>query len=556
MLFSSYVQTLFPKVLGNTADILGEKGFNPAVVYTNLYYILLIAIGTFAFTYLWRNLVIGNARKLECQLREKLFEHFQQLSPEFYTQEKTGDLIAYAINDINAVRRTLGPAASMSINGIVVCILSIYSMANTIDWRLTLLSLLPMPLIVYIMYVIGKAVKRRFKKVQETFASISDRVNENINGIRVIKSYVQESKEVENFSKLNDRMVEANMDMVRVSASLSPLIELCFTMSFVMNLIYGGNMVLKGMISLGDFVAFNGYLAMILAPVLSIGKVITIFQRGFASLDRLNGILDIKPQIEDNGTVKTFPSSGSVKIQDLSFTYPGTQKKTLDDINIEIPEGHTLGIIGKTGSGKSTLANLLLKTFNVEDNKIFIGDTDINELKLNTLRGGFGYVPQDNFLFKASIIDNISFFEATYSDTDIEEAAKHSCIYQDIIMMPDGFETKVGERGVNLSGGQKQRISIARALVRNPEILILDDALSAVDTVTETKILHNLQEVRKGKTTIVIASRISTIMEADEIIVFDKGRICERGTHEQLLGKGGLYREIYDYQFSNETYLS
>jgi ATP-binding cassette subfamily B protein len=290
--------------------------------------------------------------------------------------------------------------------------------------------------------------------------------------------------------------------------------------------------------------------------VLSIGKVITIFQRGFASLDRLNGILDIKPQIEDNGTVKTFPSSGSVKIQDLSFTYPGTQKKTLDDINIEIPEGHTLGIIGKTGSGKSTLANLLLKTFNVEDNKIFIGDTDINELKLNTLRGGFGYVPQDNFLFKASIIDNISFFEATYSDTDIEEAAKHSCIYQDIIMMPDGFETKVGERGVNLSGGQKQRISIARALVRNPEILILDDALSAVDTVTETKILHNLQEVRKGKTTIVIASRISTIMEADEIIVFDKGRICERGTHEQLLGKGGLYREIYDYQFSNETYLS
>lgn len=553
MLLSSYVQTLFPKVLGNMVDILKNRGFRSSAVYADIYYILLIAAGTFVFTYIWRNLVIGNARKLECHLREKLFDHFQLLSPEFYTRRKTGDLIAYAINDINAVRQTFGPASSMSINGVVVCVISVYSMANAIDWRLTLMSLIPIPLMIYIMYTIGKSVKKRFKKVQETFASISDRVNENINGIRVIKSYVQEDGEVGKFQTLNNQMVESNMSMVRVSAFLSPLIELCFTVSFVMNLIWGGNMVLRGTISLGDFVAFNGYLAMILAPVLSIGQVITIFQRGMVSLGRLNEILSVEPQIKDDGSVNDFPSTSSVEIKNLSFSYPGSSQKILSNINLYIPCGHTLGVIGKTGSGKSTLVNLLLRMFNVEKDRIFIGETDINELRLDALRDSFGFVPQDNFLFNASVADNIRFFKDTYSDEKVKEAAWNSCIYKNIIGLPDGFETILGERGVNISGGQKQRISIARALVRNPEILVLDDALSAVDTVTESQILRNLRKVRANKTTVIIASRISAVMDADEIIVLDTGRILERGTHEQLLKEGGLYREIYDYQLSSET---
>ncbi len=547
MLLSSYVQTLFPRVLGDTVDILKVKDFEPRRVYINIGYILLIAAGTFVFTYVWRNFVIGNARKLECYLREKLFDHFQILSPEFYSQRKTGDLIAYAINDINAVRQTLGPALSMSINGVVVCAISIYSMAGAVNWQLTLLSLLPIPVMVYIMIFIGKLVKKRFTKVQETFAAISDRVNENINGMRVIKAYVQEEKEVLKFEELNSRMAESNLNLVRTSAFLSPLIELCFTVSFVLNLIWGGNMVLKGTISLGDFIAFNGYLTMILAPVLSIGQVTTIFQRGMASFSRLNGILKVEPRIKDTGTAVELPK-GMIRVNKLSFAYPGTEKEALKNISLTIPKGHTLGIIGKTGSGKSTLVNLFLKMYSVEDGLIFFGDKDINELKLEALRNGVGTVPQDNFLFHASIGDNIRFFKDIYSDEEVIKAAKDSCIYENIMEFPEGFQTVLGERGVNISGGQKQRISIARALVMNPEILVLDDALSAVDTVTESQILHNLRKARKNRTTIIVASRISAVMQADEIIVLDRGEICERGTHEQLLKKGGIYNEIYRYQ--------
>lgn len=552
MLLSSYIQTLFPKVLGDTVDILKTRNFRPGAVTVNIFYILLIAAGTFCTTYVWRNLVIGNARKLECHLREKLFDHFQILSPEFYSRRKTGDLIAYAINDINAVRMTFGPATSMSVNGVVVCVISIYSMANAINWKLTLFSLLPIPLMVAIMFTIGKIVKKRFRRVQETFSAISDRVNENINGIRVIKAYVQEDGEVEKFQKLNNQMVDANLGMVRVSAFLSPLIELCFTVSFVFNLIWGGGMVLKGSISLGDFVAFNGYLAMILAPVLSIGQVITIIQRGMASLGRLNDILSEQPAIRDEGETERFPQDASIEIRNLSFTYPGAEKASLSDISLNVPGGRTLGIVGKTGSGKSTLVNLLLKMYNVPDGTIRVGGTDINEYRLAALRGGFGLVPQDNFLFSASIAENIRFFKDVYTDEQVEQAARNSCIYESIAGLPDGFETVLGERGVNLSGGQKQRISIARALVKDPEILVLDDALSAVDTVTESEILANLRKVRQKKTTVIIASRISAVMEADEIIVLDGGRICERGTHGQLLAEGGVYSEIYNYQFGTD----
>ncbi|WP_407305593.1 ABC transporter ATP-binding protein [Desulfosporosinus sp. SB140] len=553
MLLSSYIQTLFPKVLGNTVDVLKNSGFHPNAVYVNIAYILLIAAGTFGCTYVWRNLVIRNGRSLECFLREKLFDQFQKLSPEFYSRRKTGDLIAYAINDINAVRQTFGPAASLAINGIVVCLISIYEMARAINWQLTLLSLLPIPLIVFIMVYIGKIVKRRFRNVQKTFAAISDRVNENITGIRVIKAYVQEEKEVKRFQNLNDQMVEANLSMVRVSAYLAPAIELCFTVSFVFNLIWGGNMVLKGNISLGDFVAFNGYLTIILAPVISIGQVITIFQRGMASLGRLNEIFNVEPEIKEGGPIGIFPEGCSITMNSLSFSYPGAEKETLSDINLEIPQGHTLGIIGKTGSGKSTLVNLLLKMYNVDRGKLLIGGHDINDFKLEALRSGFGFVPQDNFLFNASISENIRFFKDSYSGDDVERAAQNSCVYQTIMELPNGFDTILGERGVNISGGQKQRVSIARALIKDPEVLVLDDALSAVDTVTEAEILINLRNVRKNKTTLIIASRISAVMEADEIIVLHQGRISERGTHSELLEKGGLYREIYDVQFGGET---
>jgi len=552
MLLTSYIQTLFPRVIGNTIDILKVDNFDNNSVYKNIGYIMLIAFATFVTTYAWRNLIIGNARNLECNLREKLFDHFQKLSLEFYSRRKTGDLIAYAINDINAVRMAFGPATAMSVNGFVICLIAICSMANAINWNMTILALIPVPFTVFIMFKIGKVVRKRFKRVQENFSSISDRVQENINGIRVIKAYVQEDEEVKNFEKLNDKMAKSNLDMVRISSFLAPLIELCFTISFVLNLILGGNMVLDGKISLGDFIAFNGYLTMIMVPIVSIGRIITIFQRGMASLNRLNEIFSAYVDIKEiKNPIKT-AAKGYIEIRNLDFSYPDSEKTVLSDINLIIPKGHTLGIIGKTGSGKSTLANLLLKMYNIPSGKVFFDGNDINEYQLKALRDSFGFVPQDNFLFNASIRNNIKFFKEIYPEEEVISAAKNSCIYDSIAGFTKGFDTILGERGVNISGGQKQRISIARALVKDPEILILDDALSSVDTITERKILDNLKIVRKDKTSIIIAHRISAVIESDEIIVLDKGKIFERGTHLELLEKGGLYYDIYKSQFHKE----
>lgn len=551
MFLTAYIQSLFPTVLGEAIDVLKINGFSFNEVKLKVMYMLFIAIGAFITTYAWRNFIVANARSLECHLREKLYDHLQILSQEFYNKRKTGDLITYAINDISAVRMTFGPATAMTINGIVICAISIYLMCITINWRLTLITLLPIPFIVIFMMNIGKKVQKRFKIVQENFAAISDKVQENINGIRVIKAYVQEEYESKNFEKLNIEMMDSNLKMIRVSALLSPFIEIAFSISFATNLIVGGNMVLVGSISLGDFIAFNGYLTMIMKPINSIGRVITIFQRGVASLKRLNEVFDVEPEIKDGKICIDKPLKGEIEFRDLSFSYPNSKENSIEEIGFKIPQGSTVGILGKTGSGKTTLVNLLLKLYNVEDKKVFIDGIDINEYSLKALREGVGYVPQENFLFSASIKDNIKFFKDTYKDIEVEEAAKISSIYESIVTFPKGFDTILGERGVNLSGGQKQRISIARAVIKNPSILILDDSLSAVDTVTESRILKKLKKFRKDKTTLIIAHRISAIKDADYIIVLKNGKIYEQGHHNELIKRGGIYYETYMEQYKD-----
>lgn len=553
MFLSSYIQTLFPKVLGSTIDMMKVDGFNKSAVLNSIFLITLIAAGTFLFTFLWRNFIIGNARKLECHFREELFRHFQKLSPEFYSKRKTGDLIAYAINDISAVRMTFGPATALSINGFVICASSIYFMLVSIDFRLSLLTLLPLPLLVYIMLRVGKQIQKRYKTVQENFGAISDKVQESIYGIRVIKSFVQEDKEIENFEVLSNRMMESNIKMVQVSSYLAPIIEFSFSVSFVLNLIIGGNMVLNDTISLGDFVAFNTYLALIMSPIVSIGRVITLFQRGMASLERLSEITGVQPDIKDGKKAIKQRINGDIEFSHLNFTYPGSEAPVLKDITLKIPKGQTLGIIGRTGSGKSTLAGLLFKLYNINPGELFLDGRDITDYSLESIRNSFGFVPQDTFLFSATIKENIVFFKDIYTDNEIERASQYSHIYESIIDFPDGFNTMLGERGVNLSGGQKQRVAIARAIIKDPSILILDDALSAVDTVTEGHILRNFKEYRKDKTTLIISHRVSALADADEIIVMDKGRICEKGTHDELLKKGGLYYDIYVEQEKDKS---
>lgn len=548
MFLSAYIQTLFPKVLGETIDYLSLPSFDSKQVVNYIVLMILIAIGTFITAFVWRNCIIRNARKLECDLRERLFRHFQNLSPSFYNQHKTGDLIAYAINDISAVRMTFGPATAMSINGLSLCVAAIYSMARTIDWRLTLLCLLPIPFVVIIMLKIGNVIQRRFKRVQETFGKISDRVQENIYGIRVIKAYVQEESELKRFEALNQEMLDANIKMVRVSSILSPVIELCFSFSFILNLIIGGKMVLEGGITLGDFVAFNTYLTMIMNPIISIGRIINIIQRGMASYHRLDGIFKVKPDLVENENPIVKDLKGEIRIEDLTFTYPGSTQPALHHLTLSVKSGQKIGIIGSTGSGKTTLANLLLRLYPIAENQIYIDGIDLNQYSIDSIREGISYVPQDNFLFSATIEENITFFKSSYSQSSLEYAVKMSCIEETINQLPQGFKTKLGERGVNLSGGQKQRLSIARALIRNPHILILDDSLSAIDTITEKKILSHFEEIGREITMFIISHKISSLKDCDQIIVLDKGQLVEQGTHEELITKGGIYDGIYRQQ--------
>lgn len=545
MFLSSYIQTLLPKVLGTTIDMMKINGFDKNAVLISIFYMFLIAVGAFICTFLWRNLVIGNARKLECHLREKLFRHFQTLSPEFYSKRKTGDLITYAINDLSAVRMAFGPATAISFNGIVICVSSVYFMLFSIDYRLTLITLAPLPIVVWLMLKIGKQIQLHFRKVQENFGTISDKVQESIYGIRVLKSYVQEEQEISRFETLNNQMMESNIQMVRISSYLTPAIELCFSISFVLNLMIGGNMVLQGSITLGDFIAFNTYLGLIMAPIVSIGRVVTIFQRGMASLQRLKDIFSVTPDIDENPLGITEPLQGEITFNNLCFFYPGAEKPALKNISLKISKGQTIGIIGKTGAGKSSLVKLLFKLYQIDPGFILLDGKDINAYALETIRNSLGFVPQENFLFSSTIKNNIVFFKDVYSDDDIEEASRSSHIYESILGFPNRFDTMLGEQGVNLSGGQKQRISIARAIIKNPAVLILDDALSAVDTVTEAGILADLKSSRKGKTTLIISHRVSAVAGADQIIVLDSGQICETGTNDELLKKRGLYYDIF-----------
>lgn len=547
LLMVDIVQLIPPKILGHLTDSLTLGEATSKMIAIAIIQMLLLALLMAIGRFMWRIYVNGTSRKIEYDIRNKFFRHLQELSINFYNENKTGDLMALATNDLNAVRMALGPGVIMFFDAVVLTIATVIIML-TINFKLTLLAIIPLPFIAISSRIFGKKIHKRFTKVQRCFSKITDLVQENFSGIRIIQSFVQEEKEFERFAKENENNFRANMDFIKIWGVFSPLVEFISLLSFVILVAVGGTFVILGNISVGDFITFNMYLGNLVWPMMAIGWVINNLQRGLASLERIEAVLVQKPEIVDNNVKNIKSIKGDIELKNLTFSYPGTDTDVLKNINLTIKEGEILGIVGKTGSGKSTLINLLLRLYNIENDKIIIGGEDINRIPIKVLRENVGFVSQDPFLFSNTISENINLAFENMNIEEVYEAAKNSDIYDNVMDFPNKFDTVVGERGTTLSGGQKQRVSIARALIKKPELLILDDCLSAVDAKTEVKILGNLNRIMKNQTSIIISHRISAIKNADKIIVLENGEIVQSGTHDELLLEEGIYKDIYEKQ--------
>ena len=506
----------------------------------------IVALGRF----FWRYFIFGASRSIEKEMRNDLFAHLETLSMRYYNEHKTGDLMAHFTNDLQSIRMFLGPTVITAFDATVMLVLVLGQMILYVDVKLTCIAVLPLILIIFGDYFYGKFMHRRFIRKQKAFSDLTDQVQEAVSGIRVIKAFVQEHKELAAFAMTNKNNQEKNLSVVRLQALFVPLLDLIVGISSLLTLLYGGYLAIDGTISLGQFVAFNSYIGMLVWPMIAAGECITYVSQGLASLKRIMTISQEQPDIVDGAEVKPVEHlEGDLVFDHLTFSYPGeSNAPALSDICLHVEKGSTLAVLGRTGSGKTTLANLLMRLYDVKPGMIRIDGHALKQIPLRVLRGDIAYVPQDNFLFSDTLENNIAFGVTEKNPEAVRQAARDACIHDNIMDFPDNYQTMVGERGVTLSGGQKQRSSIARALLKNAPILILDDALSAVDTDTEEQILRNLKANRQGKTTLIIAHRISTIQNADHILVLDEGKIAEYGTHEELMDRHGLYRSIYDKQ--------
>lgn len=548
-----YLQLFIPKLIGKAIDSLKEM--NPTFEKL-LYSVLSILVVTILVTvgrFLWRILIFGTSRRIEYKMRNDLFWHLENLDTNFFVKNKTGDLMAYFTNDLAAVRMLIGPGIAMSFDAVVMLIMIIYKTMKDINIILTLLALIPLPLISVGALFFSKVIQQRFKEKQEAFSKLTDFVQEAISGIRVIKAFVKEKTFGLLYHKVNSENFSKNLKLVQTFSLLFPMVALIVGLSLLITLIYGSYLTIIGVITLGSFVAFIQYIDLLIWPMIALGWSINIFSQGVASQKRIDSIFNTKREITDKDADFTINKIESkITIRNLTFTYPGSNKKALDNINLEIKEGETIGIIGKIGSGKTTLANLLLRLYEAPDSSIYIGNYEIKKIPLSTLRRKIGFVTQDVILFSDSIKNNIALTDINIDESRVVEIAKKSLIHENIIEFPEKYETVIGERGINLSGGQKQRIALSRALLVNNDILIIDDSLSAVDTKTEEGILSNLKEIRKGKTTIIISHRVSVLQISDRIIVLDDGRIIEQGNPKALLKNNGFYAKLYKKQTIEE----
>ena len=506
-----------------------------------------------AFFQFWtRWILIGISRDAEYDLRNDLFRHLLRLSPRYYTENRTGDLMSKLTNDLNAVRNMIGPGIMYSATTVVIGITTVGLMLH-LDWRLTLMALAPLPLVSVGVKFFGAKIHERFEKIQALYSELTERVRENISGVRVVRAFCQEDAEMATFDVMNRDFVEKNKGLIWITSFLWPAMALMYAVAVMMVLVVGGQHVVKGLITIGTFTAFTWYLANLIWPIVALGWVTNMVQRGLASQGRLMTIFDAKPDIDDR-EVPANPVTalrGDIEFRNLSFSYNG--HKILRNINLHIPAGRTVAVVGATGSGKSTLVGLIPRLYDAPPETLLIDGVPIREIPLQVLRQHIGFVPQETFLFSETIRENIRLGAPEAADAQVERAAEISHILPEINAFPKKFDTMVGERGLTLSGGQKQRTAISRAVIRDPRILILDDAISSVDTYTEETILRQLTGVMAGRTTILISHRVSTIQNADEIVVLHNGEIVERGAHAELLAMNGYYTELYNKQLIEEA---
>ena len=544
-----FANIFIPKLTGVITDGLTAHSLDWSGVKFNLLCILLLGLLLAIGRFFWRFFLFGASRSIEMELRNDMFAHLEKMDVEYYNEHKTGDLMTRFTSDLNAVRMSIGPAVIAVFDASVMTVMVIFQMMYYVSVKLTMITIIPMLFILFGEIYYGKMIRPLFTERQEAVSDLTDYVQESFSGIRVIKAFVREKSQRYRFLKENQNTMDKNLKIAKIQSVVIPLLDVLIGLSSLLTLIYGGYLALLGDITLGRFVAFNQYINMLVWPMLACGDSVNMFSQGAASIRRIQDIFESQPEIHDSEQTKAVDEiSGEITFHHLTFIHRGHSEPTLSDITLHVPAGTTLAIIGRTGNGKSTLVNLLLHLYNTKPGMLFIDGKDINTIPLKTLRENIGYVPQDNFLFSDTLKSNIAFGTDNMDMERITSATQAACIHENIVQFPDGYETIVGERGVTLSGGQKQRSSIARALMKNAPILILDDALSAVDTDTEEHILTNLKKNRAGKTTILIAHRISTIQNADIIMVLENGTAAEIGNHASLMEKHGIYYDMFEKQ--------
>ena len=542
------LEVLPPMIVGMAIDNIGMGTMTADTLMTYIWWMVALIVSLYGLTYIWNYQLFSGAFVLERKLRSGFMGHLLRMTPTFYEKNRTGDLMARATNDLKSISVTAGYGILTLIDSSLYMLAILLAMAITISWELTLAAFLPLPIMAWAVNKGGKKIHEYFTAAQDAFGELNDKVLESVAGVRVIRAYVQERADEKRFEEMTDDVYRKNMDVAKVDSIFDPVITFVIGISYLISLGYGANLVFAQQLSIGQLVTFNVYLTMLIWPMIAIGELINIMQRGNASLDRMNETLSYKEDVKNDPESITVEEPTKVAYEDVRFRYPSSKVDNLAEVSVSIGKGETIGIVGKTGSGKTTFIKQLLREYPAGSGTLAIADVPIQKQPIEEVRDWIGYVPQDHVLFSKTIRENILFGNKHATEEEFWRAIRLADFEKDLIMLPNELETLVGEKGIALSGGQKQRISIARALIKDPEILILDDSLSAVDAKTETTIIKNIQEERSGKTTMITTHRLSAVQHADWIIVLDDGKVIEEGTHQDLIQIGGWYKEQFERQ--------